>query len=350
MEFTQTQGLPLGQQSQTAAPVETQEPVQIVEPTNVDAAPENTNQDAVNTDKAIDISIDAVDSSNPAEPTNPAEPIEQQKPFEELLKEADRAVVLKALGLDWVDGTDEFIKEFAEFRKNGGDPYKYLEAKTFDWNKVTDEDIAMQDLAKQYPTLSEDDLKVLFENKYKTSDEFTEDEKRVAGVLLKADAAKGRSERIEESKKFVIPNIEPKAGMVSVSEIEKQQAEAVEQGRAFVVEHELTKSLLQSKKVTVDAGEFGKFNLGIENPNELIGFMNDKEVYQKYSLTPEGKPDMEKAYLSALLHINPKGFIKSFINYGKEMAAKSIIEEGRNAGRIEAPASAEPVKQVWKST
>ena len=52
-----------------------------------------------------------------------AQPENKVTDWRTALKQADPKEVLKELGYD------DFTLEFAEFRKNGGDPYAYLEAK-----------------------------------------------------------------------------------------------------------------------------------------------------------------------------------------------------------------------------
>ena len=76
--------------------------------------------------------------------------------WKEELKKANPKDILKELGYD------DFLAEFAEFRKNGGDAYKYLEAKAFDWETVNHQDLVLDELKLQYPHLTDDKIEKLF--------------------------------------------------------------------------------------------------------------------------------------------------------------------------------------------
>jgi hypothetical protein len=92
------------------------------------------------------------------------------------IKKANPKEILKELGYD------DFIAEFAEFRKNGGDAYKYLEAKAFDWGNVTHQELVKDDLKLQYPHLTDDKIERLYQAKYKQSD-MAADEDREVGLM-----------------------------------------------------------------------------------------------------------------------------------------------------------------------
>ena len=91
--------------------------------------------------------------------------------WKEELKKANPKDILKELGYD------DFLAEFAEFRKNGGDAYKYLEAKAFDWETVNHQDLVLDELKLQYPHLTDDKIEKLYQAKYKQSEYASDDDK-----------------------------------------------------------------------------------------------------------------------------------------------------------------------------
>ena len=253
------------------------------------------------------------------------------------LKKADAKEILKELGYD------DFVAEFAEFRKNGGDAYKYLEAKAFDWDSVTHEDLIMDDLKLQYPHLSDDKIERLYQAKYKQSEYASDDDKEVGLIQLEADAELVRQKRINEQKSFQIPEIARTQEAVDMQamyeeqrKLESEQAQKVLQ---FFQEHEATKNLYQSKRVAIDLGDNGKFNFNIDKPENLMSVALDSEKWQRaISINPQEAdpnkliPDVAKLQKIALVAMNPN-YEKDLVNYGKSLGLKAIVEEGQNARR-----------------
>jgi len=253
------------------------------------------------------------------------------------LKKADPKEILKELGYD------DFVAEFAEFRKNGGDAYKYLEAKAFDWSGVTHEDLIMDDLKTQYPHLSDDKIERLYQAKYKQSELASDDDKEVGLIQLEADAELVRQKRINEQKLFQIPDIAKSQEVVDMQvmyeEQRKLESEQTQKVLQFFQEHEATKNLYQSKRVAIDLGDNGKFNFNIDKPENLMSVALDSEKWQRaISVNPQEAdvnkliPDVAKLQKIALVAMNPN-YEKDLVNYGKSLGLKAIVEEGQNARR-----------------
>ena len=272
--------------------------------------------------------------------------------WREYLKSAPKEELLKELG---IDPDDDFEKEFKKYRRGGGDPYKYLEAKTKDWGKVDDKTLALNNLATVYPTLSKEELDILFEDKYNQLEYLNDDEKNIGSIRLKADAFKLRAEKIEEQKKFSIPEISSSNPDEIIKQyqsiVEKSNQEQADNIRNEVLNHPSTKALMDSKKVAIPAGEFGVFNIKVD-PNEVIGYFNDANVYNKYSFNEKGEPDLERKQKLAVIDIvGIEKYNQALINYGKQQAQRAIIEEGQNAIKpTAAPPSTEKKPIVWRST
>lgn len=253
------------------------------------------------------------------------------------LKKANPKDILKELGYD------DFVAEFAEFRKNGGDAYKYLEAKAFDWEGVTHEDLIMDDLKLQYPHLSDDKIERLYQAKYKQSDMSSDDDRELGLIQLEADAEIVRQKRINEQKLFQIPEVARTQEAVDMQamyeEQRKLEAEQAQKVLQFFQEHEATKNLYQSKRVAIDLGDNGKFNFNIDKPENLMAVALDSEKWQRaISINPQEAdvnkliPDIAKLQKIALVAMNPN-YEKDLVNYGKSLGLKAIVEEGQNARR-----------------
>jgi hypothetical protein len=259
--------------------------------------------------------------------------------WKEELKKADRKEILKELGYD------DFLADFAEYRANGGDPYQYLQAKSFDWTKVGDTDIVFDSLANEYSNLDKEELSELFADTYKQGDSFTEEENRRGLIRMKADAHKLRTQRIEEQKNFKIPEI-PKQQEVAVNQeaiLEQERIQQAEQRKheetlKFINEHEATKNLFNSKRVTINLGEGVKpFNFKAD-PEVLQSVAFGKNWIRAISVNPQEADesklviDVAKVQKAALMLMNPN-YEKDIFEYGKSFGHMKELEQGQNAKR-----------------
>ena len=272
--------------------------------------------------------------------------------WKEQLKKSDPKEILKELGYD------EFVADFAEFRKNGGDAYKFLEAKAFDWNNVSHTDLVFDELKLQYPNLSDDKIEKLYQARYKQSD-FASDEDREIGLIqLEADAELVRQKRIYEQQQFRIPEVsrpQEVDNQLQYAEQERIIAEQQQQVLQFFREHDATKSLLESKRVAIDLGDNGKFNFNIDKPENLMAVALDGEKWQRaISVNPQEAdpakliPDVAKLQKIALVALNPN-YEKDLVNYGKSLGLKAIIEEGQNARRPVGSVPAQPNESLGEA-
>jgi hypothetical protein len=269
--------------------------------------------------------------------------------WKEELKKANPKDILKELGYD------DFVAEFAEFRKNGGDAYKYLEAKAFDWETVNHQDLVLDELKLQYPHLADDKIEKLYQAKYKLSEYASEEDKEVGLIQLEADAELIRQKRIVEQKAFQIPDvarsqeaIDTQNRMAEQQEIQAQQVQQVQQALQFFKEHEATRNLMESKRVAIDLGDNGKFNFTVDKPENLMAVALDSEKWQRaIAVNPQEAdpskliPDVAKLQKIALVALNPN-YEKDLVNYGKSLGLKTIVEEGQNARRPVGSTPAQP--------
>ena len=266
--------------------------------------------------------------------------------WKEELKKANPKDILKELGYD------DFLAEFAEFRKNGGDAYKYLEAKAFDWETVNHQDLVLDELKLQYPHLTDDKIEKLYQAKYKQSEYASDDDKEIGTIQLEADAELIRQKRIAEQKTFQIPDVmnsqEVNQFQERMAEQQKIESERVQQALQFFKEHDATKNLMESKRVAIDLGDNGKFNFTVDKPETLMAVALDSEKWQRaIAVNPQEAdpskliPDVAKLQKIALVALNPN-YEKDLVNYGKSLGLKSIVEEGQNARRPIGSTPAQP--------
>jgi hypothetical protein len=352
--YRMSTGIPMPQDEfvEPAAPVQTEsaEPVVNEEPSStVVTEPEAQVEENVTTFSMPSFGEESVEDGN-EEAQSSAQV--QVTDWKEQLKKSDPKEILKELGYD------EFVADFAEFRKNGGDAYKFLEAKAFDWNNVSHTDLVFDELKLQYPNLSDDKIEKLYQARYKQT-EFAADEDREVGLIqLEADAELVRQKRIQEQQQFRIPEVsrpQEVDNQLQYAEQERLLAEQQQQVLQFFREHDATKSLLESKRVAIDLGDNGKFNFNIDKPENLMAVALDGEKWQRaISVNPQEAdpakliPDVAKLQKIALVALNPN-YEKDLVNYGKSLGLKAIIEEGQNARRPVGSAPAQPNESLGEA-
>lgn len=249
--------------------------------------------------------------------------------WKEEIKKADLKEVLKELGID------EFAIELSDHRKNGGDPADYLQARLFDYTKISDEDILKADIRKQYVSagqqITQKQVDILFERKYTLPEDATEDDKELLDLQLKTDANNSRQLKITEQQKFKIaaPIIQPIVSDQSQIQAEKQLQQQ-EFLKNWYSEHEATKALMTSKRVTLNLGENGSFNFDVSKPEFVTKALYSNEVWSKLTATKTGEPDVSKLQKLILYAADPLKFETDLVNYGKSLQLPALLEEGQN--------------------
>ena len=261
--------------------------------------------------------------------------------WKEEIKKQDRREVLKAAGLS------DFAIDFAEYYEAGNDPYKYLEAKSFDWEKVGDIDVVKNDYKSQYQTFNDQQIDRLIAKKYGFIEGGDEEDNADALLMVKADAHVSRQAKIQQQKAFVIPTVnKPQEAATTQGNIDHliaQQQEVAAQEYQNVVkfyqEHEATQNLSQSKRVGVDLGVDKPFYFNVEKPELVTKAITNGDFWQRITATNPQEadvsklvPDVAKLQKLVIAAMNPN-YEKDIFNYGKSFGLKAIVEEGQNAKR-----------------
>lgn len=279
-----------------------------------------------------------------------------QVDWKEEIKKKDRREVLKAAGLS------DFAIDFAEYYESGNDPYKYLEAKSFDWNKVGDIDVIKQDYKAQYPTFDEAQIERLISKKYGFIEGGDDEDNADALLMVKADAHISREARIKEQQSFKIPQLPVKEQEVQKTvEAEMQKLVAEQRQIAeseysnvvkFYQEHQATKELSESKKLGIDVGLEKPFYFKVDKPELITKALTDGDFWQRITASNPQEvdatklvPDVNKLQKLIIAAMNPN-FEKDIFNFGKSQGIKSVIEDGQNAQRPRSGIPATPKESL----
>lgn len=305
------------------------------------AAETTTTETETQEDNEASVSFNYEDfgTQEQAQPEQQAQP--QQVSLKELIKKASADEVkelLKEVGIE------DFALELNEHIKKGGKPIDYLNAKAIDWDVVPDTDIVKDNLKKEFPNLTEQEITKLYNKKYNQSDLADEDEKEDGLLMLKADAYKLRQQKKAEQAQFKIADgkvlqqevTAPNPLSQEQAEQQRKQYEAVVD---FFKNHEATKAVTESKRVAIDLGENGTFNFKLEKPEILLNAVLDANTWARITAANPGEPDatklqpdVKKLQRLVLAAINPN-YEKDLVNYGKSLGKKSFIKEQQNAQR-----------------
>jgi hypothetical protein len=216
---------------------------------------------------------------------------------------------------------DDFIKNVVDYYEKTGDLTPYLQAKLVDFNSMSDEEVMRRSLREQYPDVSEKLFDRLYKqqvvDKYKLdADEYGEEDAELGQELMKAEALKNRQKYIEWQQSFQAP----------AQEFQAQPDEALQQFQQQVVQNDLTKSLLESKRLALSEG----FNFEIPNAEAMVEMTLDNNKFFELFASPEGGIDYAKWYKAVAYSQNPELVEKSLISYGKTLGREEIAKELKN--------------------
>lgn len=231
---------------------------------------------------------------------------------------------------------DDFIKQAVEYYEKTGDLTPYLQAKTVDFQGMTDEEVMRRNLREQYPEVSEKAFDKLFKKeiieKFKLEDgEWDEDEAELGRELLKAEAGKIRNKYIDWQKQFQAPEPEVTKEQEAIAEAYKKFEESVKTS-------EFTKQVLESKRIAIKTGD-DEFNFEVNQPDALVEMTLNNDKFFAQFANDNGQLDYARWYKTAAYSQNPELFEKSLINYGKAIGRNEVTKEIKNP-------STSPVNEV----
>ena len=254
---------------------------------------------------------------------------EPAKSLGEILKGFKKEEVFSHLGLDETDIS------FHEFRKSGGDPVKYLEASTRDWNKMSETDVLRHSLRSQYPDVNGEDFDLIFQDylakNFPDPEQFTEPgDKRLAELRRTTEVNKLRKQFADEDQKF---KVAARTAPDKEAEEKAAAAQAEERIAAFkqmVNNHEVVTNLLSSKKITFGSGD-NAVTMEVEKPEELVAIATSPNYWDVFK-DENGDLNLGLVLESIFYAKNRDSFVKSIFDKGKSAGIKAEKDELGNAG------------------
>ena len=295
--------------------------------------------DKVDAAKASETETKTVNTAEPAKPIenvkDTTETVVSQVDWRQELKKADSNIVkevLKEIGLD------EFDADFINYRKSGGDPYKYLEVKGRDWSKIDDVEVLRRDLRSKFPDLDADSFDILAEKRinqrFGIGQDFTDpNEAKANAIEMKLEADALRKQFAEEDAKLIIPERSADTSQADAqAAAERQKQDFID----FASEHDATKSLVASKQIKLGEGS-EVMNYEAE-PDKILDYVLNPDkffsLFHQQTTSPDGKKNVELnmnlMYKAINYALNDVKFEKALIDFGKSLGTKSEIEDLHN--------------------
>jgi hypothetical protein len=255
-------------------------------------------------------------------------PVETQPAVEAPVKDIETELVSNPY--EFIE-KDEFLKGLVDFYKKTGDVTPYLQAKTVDFTKMTDEDVMRRELREQYPDVSDKAFDRLYKqqvlDKFKLdADEWGDEDSELGRELLKVEASKLREKFLGWQKQYQAP----------VSDVEKAQLEEQERivndFKKFEEDVKLnpvTQSIISDKRIVVKTAD-GEFNYELQTPEVLLDMTVDNTKFFNQFANHDGKLDYDRWYKTAAYSQNPEQFEKSLINFGKTLGRAEVTKEIKN--------------------
>lgn len=269
--------------------------------------------------------------------------------WRELVQKQDPKEVYKFLNIDEEAlnrskelTQDEFVNKLITYRKENGNLTPFIEAATRDWDKVSPEQLILDDLKKQYSALSPDKAEKLAKSEmaqrfsYKDDENLSDQENaelaELVQIRIEAEGEKIRLARKQEQAQF-LDSVKP------VDRTAEQARLASEAAAAEQKEFELWKNSIESHPVNTKLQAEKKIVLGEKeqafnytvNPESIKDkTLNTANFYgQFWAKGADGSNvfNVDKWNRVAAYAENPQAFEAALINHGMSLGTGEVVEK-----------------------
>lgn len=236
---------------------------------------------------------------------------------------------------------DEFVKKLVSYRKEHGNVTPFIEAATRDWDKVSPENLIIDDLKKQYSHLSSEKAEKLAKSDfnqrfvYKDDPNLSEEENRelaeLTALKLESESQKILNIRKTEQKSF-LDSVKPVDFNAMVEEKVKEKlgadAKEFEEFRRNVETSPFLTKLYSEKKLVFGDKE-NSFNYTV-NPDTIKEQTLDTNKF--YGLFWDGDTFNIEKWAKVVAYANDiDGMDKAKSNHYRSLGTEKIVEELESA-------------------
>ncbi len=233
---------------------------------------------------------------------------------------------------------DEFLKKAIIYRKENGNLTPFIEAATKDWDKISHDQLVMDDLKKQYSkSLSPEKAEKLAKSEFNKRFSFKEDEllseeenaelAELNSIKLESEGERIRNERKAEQKQFM-DSVKPIDRNAEIAKISKEREESdrkeFEAFKNQIESSPVMAKLFSDKKIVIGANG-NSFNYTV-NPDAIKEQTLDTNKF--YGQFWDGdKFNQEKWNRVAAYSLDPLAYDAALINHGRSLGTKDIVEK-----------------------
>ena len=220
---------------------------------------------------------------------------------------------------------DERVAAINEFVKSTGrDPKDWFSYQSMNPSEMDDTTVVLNQLKNQYPDLSNEDIGLLIEDKYRLDEDlYDESEIRLAKIQLKIDADKGRQELESVREKYAAPK-------------EVKQVEQVQEDDDSIIDENWLNNM-SAEVDALDGIEFEvakdkSFTFGIEdNYKSELKSKNEKieDFFTTYA-DNEGNWDFEKWNMHQAVLDNIETIVKTAYQQGLGEGQRGLVDKAAN--------------------
>jgi hypothetical protein len=250
----------------------------------------------------------------------------------------------EALNLAKELNSDSFVKQLVAYRKEHGNVSPFLEAATKDYDKISPEQLIMDDLQKQYSHLPSDkaaklaksdfNQRFIYKDDINLTDEENAEMADLTAIKLESEGLKIRAARKAEQQTF-LDSVKPVDRTAEAEKVAQEQAAAnkaeLEKFSSMYNADPITAKLITEKKIVLGGDEPVNYTVNPDSIKEQT--FDTNKFYGKFWTEKDGKTTFNADHWNRVIAYseNPAAFETALINHGRSLENKIIDEELENA-------------------
>ena len=317
-------------------PTENTEPVEQLQETPVEPVQENVQEDVQEDVQQSQETVQAEQEQEEAVENIPQSSLQEKDVTEEELETTMLKYLSERLGrevssFDEIQGTtdtsveiDERVAAINEFvRTTDRDPQDWFTYQAMNPSEMDDLSAVKMQLKSQYGDLSNDDLKLLIDNKYKLdADMYDDNEVRLSQIQLKMDADKARQEIESVRSQYAAP-------------VKQEQPQQEEQFEGIVNEQwigTMSAEVDALEGIEFEVAKDKSFTFGLEDSYKSQLKSKNEQIEDFFSsyVSEEGQWDFEKWNMHQTVLDNIETIVKTAYQQGLGEGQRGLVDKAAN--------------------
>jgi len=207
------------------------------------------------------------------------------------------------------------VAKINEYVKGGGNLDDFIRTQRTDYSKKPDVDVLRDAERIADPTLSEDDITLLLEDKYGVTGNATDKEKRLKEIQLKRDAAIARQQLIDHQKQWAVPT---KQG--------KTAEEASADAQKWVSSLSTTAEKVEKIEIKLNDVDTFEYSVPKETRSKVSKENENLATFFKRYLNEDGSENVAKFVKDMVILSNFEDIVKTAAGFNKAKGREEIVK------------------------